>query len=392
MTGAISASPQTELETTRTRISACSAKHLSPSGSARGGGLFVQGKATLIETSITGCSAVGGNEGSASGQGGGIFVNSDSAVLLMKDGTQLTDNSASTQGASYMASGGTSTYQLPAAPGHWIAARKCSVYRDGCVLNRKSVPDEWYCPGIFDECSERVDPACSTEPCPPLQRSVTVRCMQDITDRDGEVCKEDDDGKYVEYPRANKWPSENEPAIGALITWQSQYGNESANYKKYYEGNTSSVPCRKRKAFGQPCDWRNQPLLLGEQVETLPVTIELNYPYVCTPGVLGGRDAEEQTSSVCARLCTAGKFCEGRPTLEEEICPPGFYCPLGSPVPLPCKPGTYSEDEGLSAPEQCTICPPVLPACSSLLHSFLFLTQPPLPPHNLYPPDLEPTC
>ena len=198
--------------------------------------------------------------------------------------------------------------------------------------------------------------------------------MQDITDRDGEVCKEDDDGKYVEYPRANKWPSENEPAIGALITWQTQYGNESANYKKYYEGNTSSVPCRRRKAFGQPCDWRNQPLLLGEQVETLPVTIELDYPYVCTPGVLGGLEAANQTSSVCTRLCTPGKVCRGRPTLEEETCPAGFYCPLGSPVPLPCKPGTYSDEMGLSTPEQCTICPPVL-ARSSVLHSLHIPSQ-----------------
>ena len=402
--GAISTSPHTELELTRTRISDCSAIHQSPSGSARGGGIFTEGKTTLIETSITACSAFGGDEGSAKGEGGGIFVSSASSVLLMKDGTQLSGNNASSRGKTYFASGGTSTYQLPAAPGYWIAARKCAVYRDGCVLNRKSVADEWYCPGIFDECSKNVDPPCPANvdpPCPPLKQDVSVRCMTGINDTEGEVCKQETVGgiikRYAEYPRPDKWPDEDdEPAEGTPITWNSEYckGNETcetADYKKFYDGVTEQVPCRNAKTSGQPCDWENQRFLLGHQVETLPAAIELDYPYVCTPGVLGGRDAEDQTSSVCARLCTPGKFCEGRPTLEEQTCPAGFYCPLGSPVPLPCKPGTYSNYTGLSAPEQCTICPPV-PACSSLLHSFLFLTQPSLPPHNLYPSDLEPTC
>lgn len=41
-----------------------------------------------------------------------------------------------------------------------------------------------------------------------------------------------------------------------------------------------------------------------------------------------------------------------------DICPPGFFCPRGTGVPVPCPPGSYSSAPGLSSEDQCQPCPP----------------------------------
>ncbi|KAK5868621.1 hypothetical protein PBY51_009620 [Eleginops maclovinus] len=40
------------------------------------------------------------------------------------------------------------------------------------------------------------------------------------------------------------------------------------------------------------------------------------------------------------------------------LCPAGSYCPPASSSPLPCPPGTFSNNTGLSRPEECVSCPP----------------------------------
>ena len=41
--------------------------------------------------------------------------------------------------------------------------------------------------------------------------------------------------------------------------------------------------------FNQPCDWRNNPALLGKTVYVLPLgPHDQNYPFACAAGVLGG--------------------------------------------------------------------------------------------------------
>ncbi|POI30096.1 hypothetical protein CIB84_006156 [Bambusicola thoracicus] len=77
--------------------------------------------------------------------------------------------------------------------------------------------------------------------------------------------------------------------------------------------------------------------------------------------------------------CKAGFYCRGRaltavsqaflltylcyvvlPTdgVTGDVCPAGAYCPPGSPLPIPCPPGTYSNVSGLRSLGQCLDCPP----------------------------------
>ncbi|CAM9824345.1 unnamed protein product [Bubo scandiacus] len=65
--------------------------------------------------------------------------------------------------------------------------------------------------------------------------------------------------------------------------------------------------------------------------------------------------------------CKAGFYCQGRaltplPTdgVTGDVCPAGAYCPPGSPSPLPCPPGTYSNVSGLRSLRECLDCPPGL--------------------------------
>ncbi|XP_072557730.1 uncharacterized protein [Paramormyrops kingsleyae] len=66
--------------------------------------------------------------------------------------------------------------------------------------------------------------------------------------------------------------------------------------------------------------------------------------------------------------CQSGYYCSGGARSANstgnsvtpagtDLCPPGHYCPTGSPHPVPCPPGSYSSSPGLSREEQCQLCP-----------------------------------
>ena len=58
-----------------------------------------------------------------------------------------------------------------------------------------------------------------------------------------------------------------------------------------------------------------------------------------------------------AVVCPEGTYCpEGSVTPVD--CPAGHYCPAGAGEPAPCPTGTYSAVIGLSAEEECLLCPP----------------------------------
>mgnify|MGYP001364176841 CR=1 FL=1 len=63
----------------------------------------------------------------------------------------------------------------------------------------------------------------------------------------------------------------------------------------------------------QPCDYANQPALLGRTIAMLaPGGLDDDYPYACAPGLYGGSNAtDEQSSPMCSGRCPAGKFCSG---------------------------------------------------------------------------------
>ncbi|KAL7831753.1 hypothetical protein AOLI_G00293010 [Acnodon oligacanthus] len=80
----------------------------------------------------------------------------------------------------------------------------------------------------------------------------------------------------------------------------------------------------------------------------------------CPPGHFCEQPAMAHTSD--AFLCDAGYVCLGgsrsaRPVdgLEGYLCPSGHSCPIGTPVEVPCEPGTYSSAPGAA---HCLSCPP----------------------------------
>ena len=111
----------------------------------------------------------------------------------------------------------------------------------------------------------------------------------------------------------------------------------------------------------QPCDWRTSPDLIGKTVYVLPLgTSNLDYPFVCAPGIRGGNGSSpsEQTSATCAGFCPAGFTCGGgEGGVVPVACPEAHYCPEGSSVALPCPAGSYGAATGLVAQAKCTVCP-----------------------------------
>ena len=104
---------------------------------AMGGGLHVAGFSLvdLEATTVSGCwaerwvSAIEPGANQSAIQGGGIFMASGSVLLLQ--GSELLGNDAPI-GRSVWVTSGTITYALPAKPGHWIAAQRCTVYYKAC--------------------------------------------------------------------------------------------------------------------------------------------------------------------------------------------------------------------------------------------------------------------
>ena len=120
--------------------------------------------------------------------------------------------------------------------------------------------------------------------------------------------------------------------------------------------NVTSGSCQPT-TFNQPCDWRNNPALLGETVYVLPLrSHDQNYPFACAAGVLGGNisDTSQQTSAACAGLCPEGFTCGAKATVAPKACPKGHYCPEGTSVALPCSPGSYSNSTSLISANHCT--------------------------------------
>ncbi|CBZ54547.1 hypothetical protein NCLIV_049760 [Neospora caninum Liverpool] len=46
------------------------------------------------------------------------------------------------------------------------------------------------------------------------------------------------------------------------------------------------------------------------------------------------------------------------PVVLNGLCPQGYYCPAGTPAPIPCPKATYAAFEGAKASGECTPCPP----------------------------------
>ena len=114
---------------TRTQLFWTYTTNDGPGSVSRRWQLSSSGSATMTRSSITYSSAISTNVSSGRGKGGGVAVRG--GKLRMVSGSFLQHNFASHSGNSLFISGDV-TYVFPAAPGTWIAAGSCKVYRKAC--------------------------------------------------------------------------------------------------------------------------------------------------------------------------------------------------------------------------------------------------------------------
>ena len=80
-------------------------------------------------------------------------------------------------------------------------------------------------------------------------------------------------------------------------------------------------------------DWQGDPDLVGERVYQLPEgPTDVDLPFACPAGFLGGSTIDEQSTSACAGRCPAGGLCLQPATVEPTPCDAGHYCPAGTLV------------------------------------------------------------
>lgn len=150
--GAVAVSVGANVSIQSSTLQSCSAI-AQESGAAYGGGIAQNRDSYAIvhDSLITNCSAVAAVAGQA-GEGGGLFQ-AAGAFMYIGVRSELSDNTASTAGAS-LAIRGAATYALPGPPGTWLAARECVVYRQACPRNtvNQQVVDP-LCEATARECS-----------------------------------------------------------------------------------------------------------------------------------------------------------------------------------------------------------------------------------------------
>ncbi|XP_056230180.1 uncharacterized protein LOC130167724 [Seriola aureovittata] len=79
------------------------------------------------------------------------------------------------------------------------------------------------------------------------------------------------------------------------------------------------------------------------------------YPQPCEAGFYCNQTGLEAPGGPCA----AGYYCpKGSLDPHSTSCPTGHYCPLGTPLPLPCPRGTIRSSLGGATVEACQLCPP----------------------------------
>ena len=135
---------------TRTQLFWTYTTNDGPGSVSRRWQLSSSGSATMTRSSITYSSAISTNVSSGRGEGGGVAVRG--GKLRMVSGWFLQHNFASHSGNSLIITGDV-TYVFPAAPGTWIAARSCEVYREACEVDDSGRALSEDCARTQEECS-----------------------------------------------------------------------------------------------------------------------------------------------------------------------------------------------------------------------------------------------
>ena len=94
----------------------------------------------------------------------------------------------------------------------------------------------------------------------------------------------------------------------------------------------------------------------GGEASLAPGAIDDEFPYPCSPGLLGDSyDALVQSGPLCSGACPAGYSC-GKATIFPVACPNGTFCRSGSPAPSDCPEGTAGLRPRLEEEADCTEC------------------------------------
>ena len=94
----------------------------------------------------------------------------------------------------------------------------------------------------------------------------------------------------------------------------------------------------------------------GWRATLKPGNVDSDYPYVCSPGLMGSSlEPSKQSGPQCEAPCPAGSFCAAG-TVHPSPCPIGFYCPLGTFSPIGCPQGHVGRQLGLTSQKECEVC------------------------------------
>lgn len=197
------------------------------------------GRLQLAHTEVSGCLA---------NTGGGIYIVTGAVVL--GNGTRLYANTARVRGSSFFIQSGTASYELPAPAAHWLPNSVCEAYREDCPIFNGRL-DGQLLPGCSDDDSRpEFKPDCRGYTYVP-----DPRCMAVF-----DACRWRADVDASATPPVVNGADATPPFMGS---WQ----------------------CTRRLNHTQPCNWIDDPTLLGRRIYRLvPGAEEQDFPYACAPG------------------------------------------------------------------------------------------------------------
>ena len=121
-----------------------------------------------------------------------------------------------------------------------------------------------------------------------------------------------------------------------------------------FVANASCDPSSQPVSDTQPCEaeFRDQAL-----TNLARGPLNDDFPFPCAPGLLGASHViEDQDGPDCSGICPPGFFCPLGST-EPQVCGRGMFCSQGSPAPTPCRDGSFGENKSLGSQDECFDCP-----------------------------------
>ena len=267
--------------------------------------------------------------------------------------------------------GSTTTYVLPAPPGHWVPAAKCEVQREDPDC------DSWEsdCLAAAASCSMN-----TTDNVNPCTASTGSSCKPTTANQPCDWRTSPDlIGKTVyllpigthnqDYPFAcapgirggdGSNPSEQTSAVcaglcpagftcGGGADGVEPVACPEAHYCPV--GSSAALPCP-AGTFGNASGLQTE-----QECHACPAG------HFCGPGVSEPTPCSRGTvapneNMVACNDCEAGTFQEEAGQTACEPCRPGLFCPVGASAPLPCEEGTHSSATNLASAGDCTTTTP----------------------------------